>query len=110
MNASEPLAQIAVSGSCHPVYDDLLDRISSVLFAADPMDINYKSNTDEYDMEAKSILSVLKETASVGDVQTVIHETFCRWFDAEAAGQRERYLSVASEIWSLWCSYNEQLP
>jgi hypothetical protein len=31
-------------------------------------------------------------------VQTIVYEEFCRWFDAEAAGRREKYREVSVKI------------
>ncbi len=89
-------------------YGELFDSISATLFEADPIGINFDSNTDEYEPEVGTILPRLKSAASADDVETIIHEEFCRWFSPEDAGTRERYQSVAARVWELWCEFKRQ--
>ena len=83
-------------------YGSLFDSISAILFRHDPVGINFETNTDEYDPEAGTILPRLKHCGSIEDVQGVVHEEFCNWFDAEDAGPPESYQELAGEIWHLW--------
>ena len=81
-------------------YGDLYERVSSLLFAADPIGINFEHNTDEYDIEVDTILPRLRTCTSAVDVQKVVHEEFCRWFDADSAGGVERYEQIGRDIWA----------
>ena len=69
---------------------------------ADPVGINFETNTDEYDAEAETIVIALPRAAGPDDVRALTHEAFVQWFDGETAGPIERYTAVANEIWSLW--------
>ena len=87
---------------------DLVDAISAVLFKADPVGVNFDTNTDEYDAEAETIVIALARAAGLDDVRSLTHEAFVQWFDAETAGPIERYTAVANEIWSLWRRHEGQ--
>ncbi len=86
-------------------YKALFDRLSQVLFEADPVGINFESNTDEYDPEVGTILPRLQGAQSADDVQTIVHEEFCRWFGPETAGARECYAAVSQQVWSEWSNF-----
>lgn len=83
--------------------------MSQILFRADPVGINFDTNTDEYDAEAETIVIGLPRTSGPADVKALAHETFVQWFDAHTAGPIDRYAAVASEIWSLWRRHQGQL-
>jgi hypothetical protein len=80
----------------------LFDEVSAALFAADPMGVNFGGNTDEYDPEAGTILPRLRDAHSADDVQVLVYEEFCRWFDKENAGDIGRYEEVSEIIWGAW--------
>jgi hypothetical protein len=81
---------------------DLVDAVSQILFRADPVGINFETNTDEYDAEAETIVIGLPSTRGPDDVKALTHEAFVHWFGAQTAGPIERYAAVALEIWNLW--------
>jgi len=81
-------------------YGTLFDEISPLLFRHDPMEINYGSNTDEYDPEVRTILPRLPACQSEADVLALVHEEFRRWFGD--AGPAKNYAKIAGEIWVLW--------
>ncbi len=85
-------------------YDVLFASISDALFEADPIGINFGENTDEYEPEAGTIIPRLDSAKSVEDVQTIVYEEFCRWFDSVTAGSKQKYASVSAKIWELWCA------
>ncbi|MEQ7010407.1 hypothetical protein ABN028_29940 [Actinopolymorpha sp. B17G11] len=87
---------------------DLVDSVSQILFRADPVGINFETNTDEYDAEAETIVIGLPNTHGPEDVNALTHETFVQWFDAQTAGPIERYAAVSSEIWNLWRRHHGQ--
>lgn len=81
---------------------ELVDAVSQVLFRADPVGINFETNTDEYVAEAETIVIALPKATSPHDVQALTHECFVKWFDPELAGPPVRYKDAAEEIWDLW--------
>jgi hypothetical protein len=81
---------------------DLVEAVSAILFRADPIGINFETNTDEYDAEAETIVIALPKATSPDDVKALTHDAFVQWFDAQTAGPIDRYTPVATEIWSLW--------
>ena len=83
-------------------HTELIARVEAVLFAADPIGINFETNADEYNPEAVSIIGRRKEFQSVDALQRVVHEEFVRWFDADTAGPIDRYRSIAEQIWQVW--------
>jgi hypothetical protein len=83
-------------------YGALYDMVAALLFEADPTGINFSDNTDEYEPEAGTILPRLVDAKTVDDVQAIVHEEFCRWFDVEDAGPREKYSEVSVKIWKAW--------
>jgi len=90
-------------------YGALYDRLAALLFKADPVGIGFEDNTDEYEPEVGSILPRLRTCASAADVQRVVHEEFCRWFDSDTAGPFERYRKISDDIWieirgTLWAA------
>lgn len=86
-------------------YGSLFDSVVALLFSHDPAGINFEINTGEYNYEAATILPRLCTCESAQDVQRVVREEFVRFFDADTAGQEERYRDVASELWQLWQEY-----
>lgn len=87
---------------------DLVDAVSALLFRADPVGINFETNTDEYDAEAETIVIALPRATGLDDVRALAHEAFVQWFDAHTAGPIDRYTAVATEIWSLWRRHQGQ--
>ena len=83
-------------------YRDLVAEISDILFRADPIGINFGSNTDEYDSEAETIVTALRRAHTPDDVRALTHECFVHWFDTQLAGPASRYDSIAQDIWAAW--------
>ena len=87
------------------IYGDLFAEVAAALFVADPIGINYGSNTDEYEPEACTILPRLSECRSLVDAQAVVHEEFVAWFGLGADDRCaviESYAASAAAIWVLW--------
>src|SRR5262245_53578798 len=78
-------------------YGELFDRIAAALFEADPIHINFETNTDEYEPEAETILPRLHTATTVDDVERIVHEEFCRRFDAGMAGQWQKRSGICGE-------------
>lgn len=83
-------------------YPQLFVAVSRAMFERDPIGINFNTNTDEYEPEAGTVIPRLKDCSSLNEVVDVLHEEFGRWFGAEEAGDRDRYVELAKDIWSLY--------
>ena len=55
---------------------------------------------DEYEPEIREIVSRVGRCKSLGEIQTLIHEVFVKWFDERIAGPKERYRAPAEAIWA----------
>ena len=88
-------------------YKRLLNGVAMILFRHDPMGIAFGDNTDEYDLEAGTIVPHLRECRSESDVLRVVLEEFVRWFDRDLVEPGERYDAAVKEIWEL---YRELMP
>ena len=84
----------------------LIRDVSAILFECDPMCLNFGSNSDEYDPEAITIISMLKYKETVDDA---IVDTFRQWFDQDLAEYKtdSKYISMAQRIWAAWIEYQE---
>lgn len=83
-------------------YETAVAEISRILFACDPIGINFETNTDEYDAEAASIVPRLTRAATEAEAGEIVFSEFQRWFGVDTAGPRSRYERVSSEIWQAW--------
>jgi hypothetical protein len=99
---SQPSPRFAGSRRCPERLPLGRDPLSAALFEADPVGINFETNTDEYDAEAETIVIALRSAAGPEDMKALTHEAFVQWFGAATAGPIERYDPVAKEIWRLW--------
>ena len=88
-------------------YGAFFDKVSALLFRADPIGINFEDNTDEYDLEAATIIPRLRRCADADQVCGVVHEEFVRWFTPADAGARDQYNEVSAQIWHAWLRYQE---
>ncbi len=82
----------------------LLEAVSAVLFFHDPIGIAFVDNTDEYEMEAATILKRMHPKISQLEVRKIVHEELVRWFEQDLAGPEDRYTEIAAEVWS---AYND---
>lgn len=83
-------------------YGRLVTDISDVLSEADPIGIACDIVTDQYEIEAITIVPRLETATSVDDVQAIVHDEFRRWFGASHEWSRRDYAAVAARIWELW--------
>lgn len=89
-------------------YDELFEATVAVLFRHDPVGVVLGNNKDEYAAEAGTILPRLNDCQSEKDVLPIVYEEFLHWF-SNAAGPREGYTEIASEIWELWQAYRREI-
>jgi len=76
--------------------------LAEILLRHDPIGINYKDNSDEYEPEARTILPRLRTCHDSQDVVSVAYEEFQKWFGPDIAGDKQKYRSLGEEIWTLW--------
>jgi hypothetical protein len=50
-------------------HEEIVGRVSALLFAADPVGINFDDNTDEYDLEAEMIVIRLLDGVLQSELQ-----------------------------------------
>jgi hypothetical protein len=79
-------------------YGTLFDKIAAILFEADPMGINFETNTDEYEPEAETILLRLGQADTADDVARIVHEEFVRWFSVDDAGAAEAWRACSQRM------------
>jgi hypothetical protein len=86
-------------------YQRVLSGVSEILFKHDPAGAAVGGGPpDEYDLEAATLLPVLKTCSNAADVQAALYREFVRWFGTEQAGEPNHYQAVAEEIWNLWAA------
>jgi hypothetical protein len=83
-------------------YGKLFDQVSALLFRHDSIGINFDTNTDEYDPEARTILPRLGRCESEADVLRVIVEEFHRWFGEDIREAQADYNQIAADIWRVY--------
>ena len=82
-------------------YGALFDAVSALLFQHDPIGINFGTNTDEYDPEARTILP-RPACRCEADVLRVVIEEFHHWFGEDIREDGANYKQITVEIWDLW--------
>ena len=65
---------------------ELVAEVTQILFDADPIGINFETNTDEYTSEAETIVINLPRAPGVVEVQALVYDTFRAWFGPTSAG------------------------
>ncbi len=80
----------------------LVDELTAVLFEADPIGLNFETNTDEYAAEAQSIALRLPEVNDLNQLRELVHQEFVRWFDADLAGSPSKYTTLAQKVLTVW--------
>ena len=91
-------------------YGDAYARLSAILFAEDPIGINFDENTDEYEPEVGTILPHLDSCRSVEEVNRLLYSEFVRWFGVATAGPPTRYRRIAERVWEGLCQGNSAEP
>jgi hypothetical protein len=82
-------------------YSKLFKDVSGILFELDPVGINYGSNTDEYDLEALTIIPQLNSCRSANDVFKLVVCEFRHWFSV-LCGPAVQYKVISRRIWAAW--------
>src|SRR6266511_364846 len=80
-------------------YRSAVERVSALLFRADPMGIAENNpHTDEYAGEAQRIVSRFKEADSRADLARITHEVFFQMFSPVSVGPASEYQDVANDL------------
>lgn len=87
----------------------VIRNVSAILFECDPMCLNFGSNSDEYDPEAVTIISMLKYKENVDDAIEAIVDTFRHWFDEDLSDYKadSKFTCMAQRIWVASSEYHE---
>ena len=83
-------------------YGSFYRAVSDILFRHNPMDLDGKRNTGEYDPEIDAMLSSLKQAQHLNALHDLLFEVFRTDFGEENCGGRERYEAAAAEIWKAY--------
>ena len=86
-------------------YGSFYRAVSDILFRHNPMDLDGKRNTGEYDPEIDVLLSRIQEAQYLSALHDLLFEVFRTDFGDENCGERERYEAPASEIWKAYERY-----
>jgi len=88
-------------------YGPLLGDITRILQEEDPKGLADVDPivANEYEGEAGSILARLDSCTSPNDVQQVMFEEFCRWFNGEGGGF-DWYRRAAERGWEVWDAHH----
>jgi hypothetical protein len=89
-------------------YGDFFDDVVAILYRHDPEGINFESNTDEYELEAGTIIPRLDGCTSTEDVQRLVHEEFRKWFSPGVTQPFETFRQPAEDIWQAWTKFREK--
>jgi hypothetical protein len=86
------------------VNQNLCSKVSAILFRHDIVGINFGENTNEYSIEANSILMRLNNKHNVGDISVIVYEEFLKWFSEDLIPDKKAkvYNIVAKEILDIW--------
>lgn len=90
------------------MYSNLTDKITKLLFHADPIKINFQTNTDEYKIEAKEIVLELENCKTVDSLLDKIYDIFVKFFNPCIAGTKENYRLIAENVWNMRKEENER--
>ena len=83
-------------------YGSFYRAVSDSLFRHNPMDLDGKRNTGEYDPEIDALLSRIQEAGDLDTLHELLFEVFRADFGEENCGDRARYELAGSEIWKAY--------
>jgi hypothetical protein len=83
-------------------YGSFYRAVSDILFRHNPMELEGKHNTGEYDPEIDVLLSRIKEAEHLTALEELLFEVFLTDFGDENCGSRDRYNAAALEIWKAY--------
>ena len=83
-------------------YGSFYRAVSDILFRHNPMELDGKHNTGDYNPEVDVLLSRIREAENLSALQELLFEVFQTDFGDENCGTRELYRVAASEIWKAY--------
>jgi hypothetical protein len=83
-------------------YGSFYRAVSDILFRHNPMELDGKHNTGDYNPEVDVLLSRIREAEHLGALQDLLFEIFQTDFGEENCGSRERYEVAGTEIWKAY--------
>jgi hypothetical protein len=83
-------------------YGRFYRAVSDILFRHNPMELDGKRNTGDYDTEVDLLLSRIGEASNPDGLRDLLFEVFLTDFGEENCGGKERYDAAASEIWKAY--------
>ena len=83
-------------------YGSFYRAVSDIVFRHNPIDLDGKRNTGEYDPEIDALLSRIQEAENLNTLHELLFEVFRTDFGEENCGDRQRYEVAASEIWKAY--------
>ena len=83
-------------------YGSFYRAVSDIVFRHNPIDLDGKRNTGEYDPEIDAFLSRIREAENLNSLRELLFEVFRADFGEENCGDRQRYEAAASEIWKAY--------
>ena len=83
-------------------YGSFYRAVSDILFRHNPMELDGRRNTGEYNPEVDLFLSRILQAGDLNALHDLLFEVFRTDFGDENCGSRERYDVAASEIWKAY--------
>ena len=83
-------------------YGRFYRAVSDILFRHNPMELDGKHNTGDYNPEVDVLLLRIREAEDLNTLRQLLFEVFLTDFGGENCGTRERYDGAASEIWKAY--------
>ncbi len=83
-------------------YGSFYRAVSDILFRHNPMDLDGKRNTGEYDPEIDALLTRIQEPEHLNALHDLLFEVFRTDFGEGNCGDRQRYETAAAEIWKAY--------
>jgi hypothetical protein len=83
-------------------YGSFYRAVSDILFRHNPMELDGKRNTGDYNPEVDALVSRIRQAENLNALQDLLFEVFRTDFGEENCGSRERYEVAASEIWKAY--------
>ena len=83
-------------------YGSFYRAVSDILFRHNPMELDGKRNTGEYNPEVDALLSRIREANQISALHALLFEIFQADFGEDNCGSRETYTAAASEIWKAY--------
>jgi len=86
-------------------YGSFYRAVSDILFRHNPMELDGKRNTGEYEPVIDALLSRIQTAEDLNALHDLLFESFRTDFGEENCGNRERYEAAAVEIWKAYERY-----